>query len=271
MAGGDKFTFLAEEGGVVDGEEHRHGRFIDGDRRHGLGVLEVADGVANLEFLEADDGADVATVDAVSAHVAHAFEGMELFDLRLLEFAVAVGDGDLHTVFEGTTMNAPHGDATLIAGVVERGDEHLRRAFNLLRSRDHFDDLVEQIGDVGGRCLPVFAHPAVFGGAIDNGEVELILSGVEGEHEVEHHLVDLLGATVGFVDLVDHHDGLETYLKGFLEYETGLGHGALEGVDEQQTAVGHVEHALYLTTEVGVSRGIDDVDLNAFPVDRHIF
>ena len=59
VAAGAEFPFFAEEGRVVDGEKHRHGRFVDGDGRHGFRSLEVADGVADFEVAESDDGANV--------------------------------------------------------------------------------------------------------------------------------------------------------------------------------------------------------------------
>ena len=46
----------------------------------------------------------------------------------------------------------------------------------------------------------------------------------------------------------------------FLKNETRLRHRALEGVDQQQHAVAHVQHTLDLAAEVGVARGVDDVD-----------
>ena len=48
------------------------------------------------------------------------------------------------------------------------------------------------------------------------------------------------------------------------------GHGALERVNEQQGAVGHLEHALDLAAEVGVARGVDDVDLDVLVLDGDV-
>ena len=39
-----------------------------------------------------------------------------------------------------------------------------------------------------------------------------------------------------------------------------LGHRPLSGVHEQDDAVDHLEYALDLAAEVGVARGVDDVD-----------
>ena len=103
----------------------------------------------------------------------------------------------------------------------------------------------------------------------DSSLTELV-RGIEREHEVEDHFVNLLRATVGLVDLVHHDDGLEANLQGLLQHKARLGHRTLEGVDKQQTAVGHVQYALHLATEVGVSRSVEDVDFRSFPIDTDI-
>lgn len=54
------------------------------------------------------------------------------------------------------------------------------------------------------------------------------------------------------------------------QHEAGLGHGALKGVDQQQGAVGHTQHALDLAAKVGVARSVDDVDLNVLVLDRDV-
>ena len=53
----------------------------------------------------------------------------------------------------------------------------------------------------------------------------------------------------------------------FLQHEAGLRHGAFEGIDQQQHAVDHLQHALDLAGEIGVAGGIDDVDLDALIVN----
>ena len=45
------------------------------------------------------------------------------------------------------------------------------------------------------------------------------------------------------------------------EHEAGLGQRPLGGVDQQEHAVHQAETALHLAAEVGVARGVDDVDL----------
>ena len=50
-------------------------------------------------------------------------------------------------------------------------------------------------------------------------------------------------------------------LQGLLEHKAGLGHGALGGVHQQQHAVHHLQNALHLAGEVGVTGGVHNVDL----------
>jgi len=69
------------------------------------------------------------------------------------------------------------------------------------------------------------------------------------------------------VDLVDDDDGAQAEGQGLLEDEAGLGHGAVEGVDEQEHAVDHAEHALDFAAEVGVAGGVDYVDGGVFVAD----
>ena len=54
-----------------------------------------------------------------------------------------------------------------------------------------------------------------------------------------------------------------TELERLAEHEARLRHGALGGVDEQDDAVDHLQDTLDLAAEVGVARGVDDVDLDA--------
>ena len=270
MTGGHKLTLLAEEGRVVNLEKHRHGRFVDGNRWQGLWILDIADGIANLEVLQSDHCADVAAIYLVDTAMSHAVEGMELLDLGLLHRTVTMGNGYLHAVLQLTAMYTAHGDTACVGAIVQRGNQHLGRTLNLLGSRNHLQNLVQQIGDVCCGLVIVLTHPTVLGRAIDHGEVQLVFGGIQREHQVEHHLIHLFRTTVGLVHLVHHHDRLQSNLQSLLQHETGLGHRALESVHQQQTAVCHIQHALHLAAEVGVSRGVDDIDFCSFPVNTNI-
>ena len=76
MARGNKLAFLAEERTVVDGEEHAHCGLVDGDWWQWFRIFKVANGVANLETLESDNGTDVSTVHVVGFNVSHSHESV---------------------------------------------------------------------------------------------------------------------------------------------------------------------------------------------------
>ncbi len=111
----------------------------------------------------------------------------------------------------------------------------------------------------------------MFGGTVESGEVELLFCGVEIEHQIEHHLLYLVGTAVRFVYFIDYHYGFKSQLYGFLQHETSLGHRSFECVDQEQAAVGHVEHTFYLAAEIGVPGGVDYVDFISFIVDGNVF
>ena len=60
LAAGDELAFLAGERRGVHLEVHDQRRLVDGDRRQRIGVVDVADRVADVHVLDAGDGNDVA-------------------------------------------------------------------------------------------------------------------------------------------------------------------------------------------------------------------
>ena len=111
-------------------------------------------------------------------------------------------------------------------------------------------------------------HPLLGGGPAgpgvgeEDGEVDLVLVGVEVEEELLHLVDHLVDAGVGPVHLVDHQDHRQPGLEGLAQDEPGLGQGPFGGVDQQQDAVDHGQAPLDLAAEVGVAGGVDDVDLD---------
>ena len=167
-------------------------------------------------------------------------------------------------------MHTAYGDTSCIVGVVQARYQHLGCTLELNGSRYVLHDTVKQVEDIVGRLLPVLAHPSVLGRTVDDREIKLLFCGIEVAHEVEHHLVHLLGTAVGLIHLVHYHDGLKAYLQCLLQHESCLGHGSLECINQQYAGVRHIEHALHLASEVAVTRCVDDVYLGAFVIDGDI-
>ena len=73
------------------------------------------------------------------------------------------------------------------------------------------------------------------------------------------------GARVGAIDLVDDDDRRQAALEGLAQHEARLRQRPFGGVDEQQHAVGHRQHALHFAAEIGVAGRVDDVDHDVSP------
>ena len=111
-------------------------------------------------------------------------------------------------------------------------------------------------------------HPALLGRAVEDREIELLLARVERGEQVEHFVGDFGRAGVGAIDLVDDDDRLQPDLERLGDHELGLRQRTLGGVDQYQRAVHHVEDALDLAAEIGVTGRIDDIDAGVLPHDR---
>ena len=74
-------------------------------------------------------------------------------------------------------------------------------------------------------------------------------------------------ALVGPIDLVDGNDGPQALLERFGDHELGLRQRPLGRIDQHDGPVHHVEDALDLAAEVGVTRRVDDVDAGVVPQD----
>ena len=74
----------------------------------------------------------------------------------------------------------------------------------------------------------------------------------------------------GPVDLVHHEHHRQAGLERLAQHEAGLGERALGGVHEQHHAVHHRQAALHLAAEVGVARGVDEVELHVAVAHRRV-
>src|SRR5262249_20722332 len=148
--------------------------------------------------------------------------------------------------------------------VVQRDHQHLEGSIQVDVGRRHVtQDSVVQGPDVLGGQAQAGGGAALAAGGVNGwksggGRVRVQLGA-----EIEHRVEQLGRAGVGSVDLVDDHDGTQTALEGLAKHETGLRHGALGGIHEQQGAVRHLEDPLDLTAKVRMARRIDDVELGA--------
>ena len=79
-----------------------------------------------------------------------------------------------------------------------------------------------------------------------------------------------LNTRAGAIYLVHHHNRLQTQGQRLAGYKAGLGHWAFNRIHKQQHRIHHRQHTLNLTTEVGVSWGVNDVDVGTFVFNRAV-
>jgi len=168
-------------------------------------------------------------------------------------------------------VQATDADATLVAAVVDRANLQRNRALGVhLGGGNLRKDGVEQRHHVHVAVVGIEARVTVHGRCVHHGEIKLLVRRAELDHEVEHLVNRTLGIGVRAVDLINHHHDAQAALKRVRQDEARLRLGALVRIDDQQRAVGHVQHALNLAAEVGMAGRVDDVDLHAFIRNRDV-
>ena len=132
------------------------------------------------------------------------------------------------------------------------------------------DDSVEQrseVGVVAGDTDPGHGS-SVTGDGRHDGEVDVVVGGVEVEEQLVHLVDDLVRAGIGPVDLVEDDNRREVTFEGLREDVAGLRLGAFGGVHEQEDAVDECQGPFDLAAEVGVAGSVDEVDAGPAPLDR---
>ena len=187
------------------------------------------------------------------------------------------GDGHFHADTDHAAAQATDDQPADVAGVIQRGHGHLQRQGGVAhREGDALQDRLKQrphvgaAGAAGNSRGRVQARPALQGRGIHHREVELRFVRAEAVEEVERLVHDPLGARAVAVDLVHHHDGLQAQRQRFARDEARLRHRPFDRVDQQQHAVHHRQGALHLAAEVGVARGVDNIDVHAVEIHRRV-
>ena len=59
--------------------------------------------------------------------------------------------------------------------------------------------------------------------------------------------------------------------QGFAQHKAGLGHGTIDGIDQQQHTIDHIHNPLDFATEVCVAWGVNNVDFGALVNHGRVF
>ena len=105
---------------------------------------------------------------------------------------------------------------------------------------------------------------------VEQRKFQLILRCIQVDQQVINLIQHSVRSGIRAVDLVDHNDNFQTGVQGLVEYEAGLGQRAFTGIHQQNGAVGHGQGAFNLPAEIGMPRGIDDIDAHILPHHRAV-
>ncbi len=271
LTGAHDVAVAADERAGGSLEHDRHSGLLDGDGLHLHRVLRVGDNVADVCCLDADHGHDVAGMGLGNLGLAQVLEGVDLADGGVVLITVGLHDQHLLLFMQDAAVQTANADTTLVAAVVDGADLQGHRTLGVhIGARDLVDDGVKQRDHIHVAVFGLQAGIAVDCGSVHHGEIKLLVGSTQLDHQVEHLVHSALGIGVGAVDLVHDHHNAQAALERMGQHEARLRLGTLVGVHDEQGAVGHVEHALNLAAEVGVARGVDDVDLDVLVLDGDV-
>jgi hypothetical protein len=115
------------------------------------------------------------------------------------------------------------------------------------------DNGIKQIRHSDARSnalIGVVYSPAHLCSGIYHSVIQLLIGGFKVAKEIEDFTFYFVNSSRRSIDLVDHHNWLDSALQCFLQHELGLWHGPFGGTDDQHHAIDHGHDAFYLTTKV---------------------
>jgi hypothetical protein len=230
----------------------------------------AAIGVGDGGVRQAGDGDDVARMHLLDRDAVEAGEGHQLGQAAGFHHrAVLAQHADRHVDAADALLDAAGQDAAEEVVALQDRRVHRERLVELdLRRRHVLQDQVEHRRQVLARAFQLEVRPALPAGGEQGVEVELLIRRAEGGEQVEHLVVDLIGAGVLAVHLVDDDDRAQAAGQRLGQHELGLRQRALRRVAQHDGAVDHRQDALHLAAEIGVAGRVHDVDLHALPLDR---
>ena len=249
-----------------------------------MGMIGIRQRVADHDLGQPSHGHDVAGDRLVGGRALDALGREQLGDLGVGDHRQPVHlahPRHLVALAQLSLVDADQGEPAEEGRRVQVGHQRLQRRLGVPdRRRDVLHQHVEQrvqvvarghlaVGGLGGA-----GHPGATG-RVQRRQAQRMLGGrgrfvVEIGGDVEQQVVaglhDLGDARVGPVRLVDDENHRQMRGQRLAQHEPGLRQRALGCVDQQQHAVHHGQPALHLAAEVGVSRGVDDVDHRDGPI-----
>jgi hypothetical protein len=253
LPAGDELAFAPRNGEVLTSKV----MLIVGSSTVRLGsgstFSRIAQRVRHLGLGDAGEGDDVARARRLDLDPRQAVKSQDLRDPLGALLALAVDHGDGHALLERAALDAADADGADVARVIEQRDLQLQRTVASTSGGGQCSTMVLNSGCMSpSRTRRIEAREAAQRRGIDHREIQLLVGGAQAVEQIEGLIQHPARARLVAVDLVDDDDGAQAVLERLLGDEAGLRHRAVHGIDQQQHAVDHGEHALDLAAEIGV-------------------
>ena len=173
-----------------------------------------------------------------------------------------VADLDLLILADDAALDAADGDSADVFIIIQTADQHLEGGVEIhLGCGDVLQNRLEKGLEIRALDVRGIACRAVAAGAEEHRGIQLFIRGVQIHQQLKHLIHDLVNTLVRAVDLIEDDDDPMPQLESPAQHEARLGHGPLRGVHQQDDAVHHFQDALHFPAEIGMARGIHNVDL----------
>ena len=274
------FAFGACKRGIVDAESHGDGRVINVNQRQRTRIRRVDDGLADHDVVHTCDCDDVARTCGIDRSTLKALRTQQFGNTEVFNGTVHTGQSVGLTLFKGAIVDAHQAESSKEVGGIDVGDVCLkRRALLIFRSRNVLDDGLKQRFEIfivwqTAIFRLVFGSIACLCRTVDDRkveqcvfiEVDAFLDNILGqaEQQVRGFTHDFFNTGVRAISLIHAQDNRQFSFQRLAQHEAGLWQRTFGSVDKEHNTVHHGDTALDLTTEIGVARGVDDVQGDAF-------
>ena len=156
--------------------------------------------------------------------------------------------------------------------VIDGADQHLCTCIRIsFRSRDVIQDGLKQRNHVFRFIVDIVSCISVSCRSKKERAVKLFVRCAQIDEKFKNFIDNFIRTCFRTVDLVDTYDNRELQCKCFFQNEFGLWHGTFKSVNKKNHSIDHLKDTFYFSTEIGMSRSVNDIDLCIFINNCSIF
>ena len=237
-------------------------------------MFQVTEGISDMNVGDSGNSHNRADIGFLHFHFVQSVKFIQFTDLYLFLFRRIVMVHQHHFLVHGnfTVVHFSNTDASHIFVIINGADQHLSTGVRItFRSGNVFQDGFKKRFHAF-RCIIQIQHRMPgFGRGIQERTVQLFIGSIQIHQKFQHLIHHLGGTCLRAVDFVQTYNHMKIKFQRFFQHESGLGHSTFKSIYHQNHAVHHFQHPFHLAAEIGMPRGINDVDFCSFIIYCRIF